>query len=285
MLDYLVDLVGRLGHWGYLVLFLAAGLESAAFLGVFIPGESLVLVCGFLAAQGALDLDAVIVTVGLGATLGDSVGYELGRRLGRPWIERHGRRFGLSKDRLDRADAFFARHGGKSVFLGRFVGFARAVVPFLAGSSRMSYSRFLPYNALGAALWAICFVVLGYFAGASWQRAERWIGAASAILAGVVLTVLALGLALAVGGTPRIRDQTTMECVPSESPRGKRTSSFRAADRIRACASFAAGLSWFGTYRRCTGAAGCQLALRWHYRGCTKRRSVDGCRLGSREVV
>ena len=192
MLDYLIGLVGRLGHWGYVIIFVVAGLESAAFLGLFVPGESLVLVSGFLAAQGVLDLDGLIATVALGATLGDSLGYELGRRLGRPWVEHYGRRFGLSRDRLDRADAFFARHGGKSVFIGRFVGFARAVVPFLAGSSRMAYREFLPYNALGAILWAASFVLLGYFLGASWQRAEKWVGRASIVLGAILLLLLAL---------------------------------------------------------------------------------------------
>lgn len=193
MLDYLVDLVTRLGHWGYLVIFIGAGLESAAFLGLFVPGESLVLVCGFLAAQGALDLDAAIVTISVGATLGDSIGYELGRRLGRPWLDRYGRRVGLNKERVGRADAFFERHGGKAVFLGRFVGFARALAPFLAGASRLAYRRFLPYNALGAILWSSAIILLGYFLGASWKVAGRWIGEASAILGGFLLFALVLG--------------------------------------------------------------------------------------------
>jgi undecaprenyl-diphosphatase len=192
MLDYLINLVSRLGHWGYLIIFLGAMLESAAFLGVIVPGESLVLVAGFFAAQGLLDLDGLIVVVAIGATLGDSIGYELGRRLGRPGLLRYGGRFGLHKARLDRAEAFFARHGGKSVFLGRFVGFARALVPFLAGSSRMPYRQFLPYNAMGAILWSIAVVLLGYFLGASWGVAERWIGRASAIIGGVLVVILGL---------------------------------------------------------------------------------------------
>ena len=192
MLDYLVGLMGRLGHWVYLLVFLGAMLESAAFLGLFLPGESLVLVAGFFAAQGALDLDGLIVAVAIGATLGDSLGYELGRHLGRPGLLRYGGRFGINQARLDRADVFFARHGGKSVFLGRFVGFARALVPFLAGSSRMPYRQFFPYNALGAILWSVVVVLLGYFLGASWHVATRWIGAASAIIGAIVVVVLAL---------------------------------------------------------------------------------------------
>lgn len=192
MLDALINLVNRLGHWGYLVIFMGAMLESAAFLGVVVPGESLVLVAGFIAAQGLLDLGDLILVVAVGAACGDSIGYELGRRLGRHWLLRYGGRVGISRARLDRVDAFFKRHGGKSVFLGRFVGFARAVVPFLAGSSRMPYRLFLPYNALGALLWSAVVVLLGYFLGASWQVAERWIGRASAILGGLLLFVLAL---------------------------------------------------------------------------------------------
>jgi undecaprenyl-diphosphatase len=192
MLDYLIGLVGRLGHWGYLVIFLGATLESAAFLGLLIPGESLVLVAGFFAAQRSLDLDVVIIVVAVGAALGDSIGYEMGRKLGRPALMHYGSRFGLSQARIDKAEAFFAKHGGKAVFLGRFIGFARALVPFLAGSSRMRYGQFLPFNILGAALWSSVVTLLGYFLGASWQSAEHWIGKASAILAGVVIFILAL---------------------------------------------------------------------------------------------
>ncbi|MCR4298611.1 MAG: bifunctional DedA family/phosphatase PAP2 family protein [Gallionella sp.] len=192
MLDYLVNLVGRLGQWGYLVIFLGAMLESAAFLGLIIPGESLVLVTGFLAAQGLLDLDVLIVTVAVGAALGDSIGYEMGRRMGRPALLHYGSHFGLTNARVDKADAFFARHGSKAIFLGRFVGFARAIVPFLAGSSKMPYRKFLPYNVLGAALWSSAVVLLGYFLGAGWHTAERWIGRASAILGGILLFFLLL---------------------------------------------------------------------------------------------
>lgn len=190
MLQYLIDLVERLGQWGYLILFLGAMLESAAFLGLVIPGESLVLVAGFLAAQGSLDLDLLIVVVAVGAALGDSLGYEMGRRMGRPALALYGNRFGLNEARVQSADDFFVRHGSKAVFLGRFVGFARALVPFLAGSSRMPYRAFLPYNMLGALLWAAAVALLGYFLGASWQTAERWIGRASAIVGGLLIFAL-----------------------------------------------------------------------------------------------
>ena len=192
MLQYLTDLIGRTGHWAYLILFLGATLESAAFLGLIVPGKSLVLVAGFFAAQGSLDLDVLIVVVGLGAALGDSIGYEMGRWMGRPALEQYGGRFGLTQASIVKSDAFFDRHGSKAVFLGRFVGFARALVPFLAGSSQMAYRRFLPYNIAGALLWATAVTLLGYFLGASWERAGLWLGRAGALLGGLLLFVFSL---------------------------------------------------------------------------------------------
>jgi membrane protein DedA with SNARE-associated domain/membrane-associated phospholipid phosphatase len=192
VLDHLIASLSRLGQWGYLLIFLGATLEAAAFLGLLVPGESLVVFSGFLASRRLLDVGDLVVIVAAGAILGDSIGYELGRRMGRSWLVRSGRWVGLGAAQLERVDAFFARHGGKTVFLGRFVGFLRALAPFVAGSSRMPYRQFLPYNVLGGILWSLSFVLLGYFFGASWQVAEHWIGRASAIVGGVLLLVIAL---------------------------------------------------------------------------------------------
>ena len=191
MLEHLLGLVARLGEWAYLIVFLAAALESSAFVGLVVPGESLVMAAGFLAAAGLLDLADLLPLVAPGAVLGDSVGYELGRWLGRDFLARHGPRVGLRPARLARLDAFFLRHGGKTVFLGRFLGFARALAPFLAGASGMPYGRFLRYNVLGAVLWATAVVVVGYLVGQSWWLVERWIGRGSWILAGLVVLAIA----------------------------------------------------------------------------------------------
>jgi membrane protein DedA with SNARE-associated domain len=189
VLQHILDLVARLGHWSYLIIFAGAALECAAFAGLFVPGESLVLACGFFAHQGLLKLDLVMIATALGATVGDNIGYQLGYRLGRGWLAHHGSRFGLKPKRLAQADGFFARHGAKAVFFGRFIGFARALVPFLAGASRMPYRQFFVYNALGAVLWSVGFVLLGYFLGASWHLAEQWIGRSSAIIAAAAAVV------------------------------------------------------------------------------------------------
>ncbi len=187
ILQYLLDLVTRLGDWSYLIIFGAAMLECAAFAGLLVPGESLVLASGFFAHQGILELDAVIAAVALGAVAGDNIGYLLGARLGRDWLLKKGSRFGLRKKRLAQVDAFFQRQGPRAVFIGRFIGFARALVPFVAGASGMSYRRFVVADALGAGLWTVAFVALGYVLGASWQVAEKWISRSGLVLGAVLL--------------------------------------------------------------------------------------------------
>jgi undecaprenyl-diphosphatase len=190
MVDHLLELLGRVGSWSYLVIFLAAALESSAFVGLFVPGDTVAVMAGFLAWEGVLDLPETIAVAAAGAILGDSIGYELGRRLGRPWLRRRGGRFGFAAGRLARLDELFEHHGGKTVLFGRFVPFLRAMAPFVAGSSRMPYLRFLAFNVGGGVLWAVGFVLLGYFLGASWRIAERWIGRAGAVAAVVVTTLL-----------------------------------------------------------------------------------------------
>ena len=192
VLNRLINVVSQLGHWGYLVIFLAVTLESAAFLGFLVPGETLVLFGGFLAAQGTLDWGDLLVLVCIGAVLGDSIGYEVGRHLGSERLLRFGRWFGLRQKHLERVEELFRRHGGKAVFFGRFTALLRALTPFVAGSSGMRYPRFLLYNAAGGIIWGTSFVVLGYLVGVSWRVVERWMGQAGAIVGGVLVLALAL---------------------------------------------------------------------------------------------
>jgi membrane protein DedA with SNARE-associated domain/membrane-associated phospholipid phosphatase len=194
MLDSLIDLVSRLGHWGYLLIFLVVVLECQAFFGLFMPGESLVLLGGFLAGQGVFDLRVLVFAVAIAAILGDSIGYELGRHFGREWLLKQGKRFGLRQEHVDDVDGFFVRHGGKAVFSSHFLHVLRALMPFVAGAHRMRYLTFLSFNALGCIAWATTFVLLGYSAGESWHVAAKWIGRASEIVGGALLLVLALGL-------------------------------------------------------------------------------------------
>ncbi len=193
MLDYLINFVGDLGHWGYLVIFIVVALECQALLGVVMPGESLVVAGGFFAEQGLLDPGVLIVVISIAAILGDSIGYEFGRHLGRGWLLKHGARFGLRQEHLDHVDSFFVRHGGKAVFGSHFLHLLRALMPFVAGARRMRYPKFLLFNAAGCIVWATVYVLLGYLAGKSWHVAAKWIGRASEIGGGALLLAIALG--------------------------------------------------------------------------------------------
>lgn len=192
MVDYFVDFASRLGHWGYLIVFVVVMLECQALLGLFMPGESLVLMSGFLAGRGTFDLDVLIVTISVAAIAGDSIGYGLGHHLGREWLLRYGRWFGIRQTHLAKVDGYFAQHGGKSAFFSHFMHLLRSLMPFLAGASRMGYWRFFSYNAIGCILWATIFALLGYFFGESWDLLEEWIGRAGAVFGVVLLAIIGL---------------------------------------------------------------------------------------------
>ncbi len=194
MLDYLINFVAHLGHWGYLVIFIVVALECQAFLGLVMPGESLVLVGGFFAEQGLLDPWGLILVISMAAIFGDSIGYELGRHLGRGWLLKYEGRFGLRREKLDRVDTFLVRHGGKAVFASHFMHLLRALMPFIAGARRMPYPKFLFFNAVGCMVWATVYVSLGYFAGESWRDVAKWLGDASEIVGGILLFFIALVL-------------------------------------------------------------------------------------------
>ena len=170
----------------YIVVFAATALEASALVGLVVPGEAALLLAGFLAWRGQLSLWLVMVAAVAGAAVGDSVGYEIGRHLGRRIYEsRVGRLIG--RDRWDRGRSFLRRHGAKAVFFGRFVGLLRALVPAIAGDSRMPYPRFLLWNVAGALVWAPATVLTGYLAGPSYRVLERWLGRGSLVLAAVVV--------------------------------------------------------------------------------------------------
>ena len=190
MFDPFIAWVSGIGHWAYLAIFLVVSLESAAFLGFFMPSEALVFLGGFLASQGVLDLKWLIPLVALAAILGDSIGYELGRLLQKSWFLRYGRWLGLREEHWKRLEDFFQRHGGKTVFLARFSAFFRILVPFFAGAARLRYVHFLLFNVLGGMVWAAGSVSIGYVAGASWPAIEHWIGRAALIVAIAIVGIV-----------------------------------------------------------------------------------------------
>jgi len=182
----LVDHLTRLsGPVALVVIGLLVFAEAAVFVGFVLPGETAVLLGGVLAGTGRLSLAALLVVVLATAIIGDSVGYEVGRHLGPRLLasgplQRH-------QGRLLGAQTFLRERGGWAVLLSRLTAFLRAVMPGLAGSSRMPYGRFLLFNALGGVLWGTGVVLLGYFAGNSYETVEGVLGKASAVVIAVVL--------------------------------------------------------------------------------------------------
>jgi membrane protein DedA with SNARE-associated domain len=176
--------------WGYILLFALTLLEASAFIGLFVPGETALLLAGVLAQQGKVSLAGCIVCAVAGAILGDSLGYEIGRRFGpRMRKSRVGKKVG--EDKWTKAHEYLRDKGGRSIFLGRFIGVLRALVPAVAGDSRMRYRTFLFWNVLGALIATPAVILAGYFAGQSYKQLESKLSYASWVLLACVVAFFA----------------------------------------------------------------------------------------------
>jgi membrane protein DedA with SNARE-associated domain len=154
-------------HYGYLVVLFGVMLEST---GVPLPGETILLAAGVLVQRGHLDLGETIAFGILGAVLGDQIGYWVGREGGRPFVLRWGRYLFVTPERLARAEAFFARHGGKAVFLERFFSGLRVFGALVAGISRM---RWLPSSSASIPLVTAITIIPGFSSVANYSPAQR----------------------------------------------------------------------------------------------------------------
>lgn len=158
---------------GLLLVFLLPALEASAFVGVLLPGEIGVILGGVLANQHKLPLVAVLVAGVAGAIIGDSVGYLIGKRYGETLLSKIPNRI-LKPEHIKDAEKSIQHFGGKAVFIGRFTAALRALVPGLAGMSRIPYGRFFAWNAAGGLVWASAFVILGYLAGSQYKTIEHY---------------------------------------------------------------------------------------------------------------
>ncbi|MFF2840838.1 DedA family protein [Paenarthrobacter sp. NPDC057981] len=158
----------------YTLVALLVFAEDAFFLGFVIPGETAAVLGGVIASRGEVQLGWMMALVVLAAIIGDTVGYEVGRHAGTRLLK--SRALKRHREKLGKAQEFLRRRGGAAVFLGRFVAFFRAVMPALAGTSRMHYPRFLAFNAAGGLVWGIGFVLLGYLAGNSYDVVAKIVG-------------------------------------------------------------------------------------------------------------
>ena len=169
----------------YLLIFLLVFGEAAIFIGFVLPGETAVVLGGVLASRNSISLTALMILVVVAAVVGDSVGYEVGRHYGDRVLQlrmlrKHGRR-------LDGARGYLRQRGAYAVFLGRWTAFLRAVMPGLAGLSRMPYRRFLLFNAIGGLVWGVTFCLVGYLAGNSYHVVEQRVGTAGAVISAVIV--------------------------------------------------------------------------------------------------
>ncbi|UXM93640.1 DedA family protein [Paenarthrobacter sp. JL.01a] len=179
----------------YTLVALLVFAEDAFFLGFVIPGETAAVLGGVIASRGEVQLAWMVALVVLAAIIGDTVGYEVGRHAGTRLLE--SRALKRHREKLGKAQDFLRRRGGAAVFLGRFVAFFRAVMPALAGTSRMHYPRFLAFNAAGGLVWGVGFVLLGYLAGNSYEVVAKVVGRD--------ITAVAVALALAAVVIWRVR--------------------------------------------------------------------------------
>ncbi len=194
MLQKVVDTLLSVPPWIALLIIAALVFgEAALFFGFVVPGETAVVYGGVLAAAGKVSVVVVLVVVWVAAVVGDSIGFEVGRVLGprltrAPILRNH-------PDRIAGAQDYLRSKGGRAVVMGRFTAFLRAVMPGLAGASRMPYRRFLVFNVVGGVLWGTVCVLLGFFLAHSISRVTQYLGVTSGAIVVVHRAGPALGLA------------------------------------------------------------------------------------------
>ena len=198
MIGGVSDWILGLNGWVALsIVFLVPALEASAFVGFVFPGEIAVILGGVLAFEGRIPLGAAIAAAILGAFVGDTAGFFIGRRWGRQILRNVGSFIPFVRHRieehLDSARDYLNRKGGRAVVIGRFTAALRVMVPGLAGMSDMPYMRFAAFNLAGAIVWGTSFVLLGYVAGAAWHRVADIAGYAGITLAALVLIALVGG--------------------------------------------------------------------------------------------
>lgn len=160
---YLNDIITNYGAWTYGILFFVIFIETGFVVMPFLPGDSLLFAAGTFAALGALNPIYLFLLLTVAAIIGDTVNYSIGHYIGPKAFS--GEIKFLKKEHLDKTQAFYEKHGGKTIILARFIPIIRTFAPFVAGIGIMKYSKFILYNVVGAISWVAIFISLGYFFG------------------------------------------------------------------------------------------------------------------------
>ena len=163
--EHLKDIIEMFDLWSYVILFLIVFVETGVVIFPFLPGDSLLFASGAFAALGYFNIVLLVIVFFGAAVLGDTVNYHIGKKIGtsippNSWLGKV-----INKDKMQKAEEFFNKHGGKTIIIARFMPFIRTFAPFVAGASRMNYRYFLIYNVVGAAIWVGLCTMLGYLFG------------------------------------------------------------------------------------------------------------------------
>jgi membrane-associated protein len=226
MLNTIINHLLIFSGWSALALvFILPALESSVFLGFVIPGETAVVVGGFLAYEHKVSFPGVLAAAILGAIVGDSIGFWVGERWGDALLGRLPKKL-IKPEHVAQGKETIHRLGGRAVFTGRWVSVLRALVPGLCGTSRMPYRTFLLWNAIGGVTWATGYTLLGYLAGSAWERVEHYTSVVSYALLGAIVVAVA-GVVIVKRRRQHERDEETLqemaakehpvESTPSES--------------------------------------------------------------------
>lgn len=157
-------MLDKLGVYVYVGLFFIIFAETGLAVGFFLPGDSLLVVAGLFAAAGKLDLTILLVSLFIAAVVGDAVGYLSGKKMGEALFTRPKSRF-FNPKHIQKANAFYEKHGGKTIVIARFVPIVRTFAPIVAGAAKMPYRQFLMYNVFGGLFWVVSMLLAGYFLG------------------------------------------------------------------------------------------------------------------------
>ena len=183
---HLEAVVAQYGLWVYAILFAIIFVETGLVVMPFLPGDSLLFVCGAIAAIGGLSLPVLIVLLIVAAVLGDAVNYSVGKYFGpKVWGWEQSRLF--NRAAFERTHAFYEKRGAITIIVARFLPFVRTFAPFVAGVAAMTYSKFALYNVVGAVLWVTSLTVLGYFVGnLPWVKANfSWVALSLIVIPGL----------------------------------------------------------------------------------------------------
>jgi membrane protein DedA with SNARE-associated domain/membrane-associated phospholipid phosphatase len=176
---------------GYIFVFLAAVLEGIPFIGNFLPGQTIVILAGFLAYQKLMNFWVIVLLASTGVILGDLISFKIGKKYGESFLKKHGKYFLLNKERYAETKKLLKAHLGKTLFFGKFNNFTRSGASFITGSLNLSFGKFMFWNVISGLTWGALYVSVGYFAGRSFEFVVKYIGF-GVIAATIIVFVLSI---------------------------------------------------------------------------------------------